>query len=59
MSKPILSRHIPDAGIMPECASVLYGYQACAHEFDNGRCLKCYWDGSGSTYIKKLKQAKS
>jgi len=44
--------------ICSECANALYGYQTCKHEFDNGRCLKCYWDGSTSTYIKNLKQAK-
>ncbi len=45
------------SSLCPECANALYGYQACKHEFDYGRCLKCYWDGSTSTYIKNLKRA--
>jgi len=43
----------------PECASILYGYEACPHDFDDGRCLRCNWDGSTSEYVKKLKTAKN
>lgn len=43
------------SGLCPECAHILYGYPNCAHDFRNGRCLKCYWDGSESDYIKFLK----
>ena len=41
--------------LCPECAYVLYGYPNCAHDFKNGRCIYCYWDGSQSEYIKWLK----
>ena len=40
--------------LCPECAHVLYGYPNCNHAFENGRCIHCYWDGSRSTYIKKM-----
>jgi len=40
--------------ICPECSHVLYGYENCAHQFVNGRCLKCFWNGNASEYIKKL-----
>ncbi len=46
------------SSLCPECANVLYGYENCKHEFSGGRCLKCYWDGSTSTYVKNLNQAK-
>ena len=39
-------------GLCPECASILYGYENCKHVFENGRCIKCYWDGSKSAYIE-------
>jgi predicted RNA-binding Zn-ribbon protein involved in translation (DUF1610 family) len=41
--------------LCPECAHTLYGYQACAHIFKDGRCLKCFWDGSVSAHIQKIK----
>ena len=41
--------------LCPECAHVLYGYPNCAHDFKNGRCIYCHWDGSQSEYIKGLK----
>lgn len=44
--------------LCPECASVLYGYENCKHDFNEGRCLKCYWNGEISPYIKSLKQLK-
>ena len=43
-------------GLCPECAHILYGYPNCAHHFQNGRCVNCYWDGSKSVYIKKQNQ---
>jgi predicted RNA-binding Zn-ribbon protein involved in translation (DUF1610 family) len=46
------------SSLCPECANAFYGYENCKHEFNNGRCLKCYWNGSISTYIKNLKLAK-
>lgn len=45
--------------LCPECAHLLYGYKNCAHIFVDGRCLKCYWDGSISEYCKKLKREQS
>lgn len=45
----------PMLGICPECAHVLYGYDNCHHDFQNGRCSKCHWNGQTSDYIKKLK----
>ena len=44
------------ASLCPECAHILHGYENCSHEFENGRCSKCYWDGSSSDYIKNLKE---
>ena len=38
-----------------ECAHVIYGYEQCTHSFVDGRCSRCYWDGSTSKYIKRLK----
>ena len=40
--------------LCPECASILYGYENCKHIFKNGRCIKCFWNGSRSDYIKLL-----
>ena len=39
--------------LCPECSHILYGYENCKHEFINGRCSKCLWDGS-SSYIRKI-----
>ncbi len=44
------------AGLCPECAHYLYGYPGCGHLFENGRCVRCGWDGSESPYIRKLKR---
>lgn len=41
--------------LCPECSHVLYGYNNCVHEFENGRCMKCYWNGKTSDYIQSLK----
>ncbi len=43
-------------GLCPECAHILYGYLNCNHNFKNGRCINCYWDGSKTEYIKKENQ---
>jgi hypothetical protein len=40
-------------GLCAECAHHLYGYPACAHAFDNGRCTQCGWDGSVSEFLKQ------
>ena len=39
--------------LCPECASILYGYENCDHVFENGRCVKCFWDGSRSEYVRE------
>jgi hypothetical protein len=44
------------AGFCPECSHFLYGYENCIHNFKNGRCLNCFWDGSVSDYVNSLKQ---
>lgn len=41
--------------LCPECAHHLHGYEKCEHEFVDGRCVKCYWDGSVSAFIAKLR----
>lgn len=38
--------------LCPECGFHLYGYKNCEHQFENGRCIKCYWNGNQSTFIK-------
>lgn len=37
-----------------ECSYILFGYPECKHEFDNGSCINCGWDGSRSEYISAL-----
>lgn len=46
------------SSLRPECANALYGYKKCEHEFKDGQCLKCFWDGSTSAFVKKMKKAK-
>jgi predicted RNA-binding Zn-ribbon protein involved in translation (DUF1610 family) len=41
--------------LCPECSHVLYGYENCKHNFENGRCSKCFWNGSTTDFIMKLK----
>ena len=41
--------------LCPECAHVLYYYKNCDHQFSDGRCIKCFWDGSASAFIKEQK----
>lgn len=38
-----------------ECAHILYGYEKCDHVFENGKCVKCLWDGKQSEFVKSLK----
>lgn len=42
------------AEMCAECSHILSGYPECKHEFDNGSCLKCGWDGSRSKLIAYL-----
>ncbi len=45
--------------LCPECSHHLYGYGNCNHKFESGRCVECFWDGSASEYVTKLKLVKS
>jgi predicted RNA-binding Zn-ribbon protein involved in translation (DUF1610 family) len=38
--------------LCPECSHQLYSHEPCIHDFEEGRCLKCYWDGSVSDYLQ-------
>lgn len=40
------------SSLCPECSHKLYGYKNCEHSFLHNRCIKCYWDGSLSDYLK-------
>lgn len=40
--------------LCPECAHILFGYENCNHQFKDGKCELCHWDGSRSDYIKRL-----
>ena len=42
------------AKLCPECAHWLYGYPKCTHDFVQGRCVACGWDGSVSAYLLVL-----
>ena len=44
----------PMEGLCTNCSSELYNYDNCEHQFEEGRCVKCYWDGSVSEYVKNL-----
>jgi len=41
------------ASLCPECSSKLYGLENCEHLFENGRCIKCYWNGKSSEYLER------
>lgn len=51
---PFFAKASPMAGLCMECAAVIYGYENCAHYFQDGRCLHCGWDGSRSDYVTSL-----
>jgi len=40
--------------LCPNCSHYLYGYVNCNHDFKNGRCSKCYWNGANSEFINEL-----
>jgi hypothetical protein len=42
--------------LCPECRHLLYGHERCVHTFAEGRCSRCYRDGSVSDYCKGLKR---
>ena len=41
--------------LCPECSHYLYGYPNCAHQMNNGRCVRCFWDGSSTAFIDGIK----
>lgn len=45
------------AALCPECAHRLYGTDNCPHQFVDGRCARCHWDGSVSAYVRSLGQS--
>lgn len=38
--------------LCPDCAHQLYNYPNCEHEFKNGNCIKCGWNGQTSKFLK-------
>lgn len=40
--------------LCPNCAHKLYGYPNCIHDFKDGFCTQCGWNGQESDYIKGL-----
>lgn len=34
--------------LCPECSHLIYGYENCTHEFEDGRCKLCGWNGHRS-----------
>lgn len=46
-------------GVCRECAHWLYGYDRCDHEFRDGCCFECGWDGSISEFVETLKNERS
>ena len=41
--------------LCPDCSHYLHGYLNCIHDFKEGRCVNCYWNGITSEYINSLK----
>ncbi|HLT53696.1 MAG TPA: hypothetical protein VKZ97_07390 [Flavobacteriaceae bacterium] len=56
---PFIKERSQMKGLCPECAHHLYGYENCPHEFKNGNCKHCHWNGSNSDYVKSLKNKKN
>lgn len=45
------------ASLCAECAHHLFGYPPCPHEFAEGHCISCGWNGRHSDYLaKRLKR---
>lgn len=38
------------ANLCPECSHLLCGYENCNHYFENGRCVKCFWNGNNDNH---------
>ena len=51
-ASPYLAMRSGMAELCPECAHRLYGLPPCEHEFANGHCRRCHWNGSQSAYIR-------
>ena len=43
------------SSLCPECAHRLYGYENCEHIFENGKCIKCFWNGNKSNNAESRK----
>lgn len=41
------------ANLCPQCSHFLYSYDNCDHHFENGRCVKCFWNGNISDYVEE------
>jgi hypothetical protein len=46
------------ASLCPECSHFIYGYENCDHQFENGRCIKCFWNGNSTKFIEEIKNKK-
>jgi predicted RNA-binding Zn-ribbon protein involved in translation (DUF1610 family) len=42
--------------LCPDCSNKLYGYPNCQHQFDDGKCTNCGWNGISSDYLKNRKK---
>lgn len=43
------------SGLCRECDYWLYDKPKCKHQFEEGKCLQCGWDGSTSEYVSHIK----
>jgi predicted RNA-binding Zn-ribbon protein involved in translation (DUF1610 family) len=37
--------------LCPNCGHLLHGYKNCSHQFEYGRCLKCFWNGATLSFL--------
>ncbi|RZJ99752.1 MAG: hypothetical protein EOO46_22055 [Flavobacterium sp.] len=42
--------------LCPNCSQLLYGYDNCLHQFEDGRCVKCYWNGDTTKFLNDMHQ---
>ncbi len=45
--------------LCPNCSFYLYGYENCKHQFEDGKCIRCLWNGKTSEYIELIISNKS